>query len=122
VVGDLRELPMSDGSFDVVTCGLALTHLPALSPHSRNSHVYCGRGGHLVTSDTHWQSPYLGGIASVVDDSGTDARHPGQPIPPSDYIAAALSADRQSGSAASRCGHRARTRKARFCALEQPGR
>ena len=91
-LGDLRHLPVPDGSFDVVTCGLALAHLPALEPAFAELARVLRPGGHLVTSDIHWQSLYLGGIASVVDDSGIEARLPASRFRPSDYIAAALSA------------------------------
>jgi SAM-dependent methyltransferase len=92
VLGDLRQLPVPDGSVDVVTCGLALAHLPALEPVLAEFARVLRPGGHLVTSDIHWQSLYLGGIASVVNDSGVEERLPASRFRPSDYITAALSA------------------------------
>ncbi|AGZ41652.1 class I SAM-dependent methyltransferase [Actinoplanes friuliensis] len=91
-LGDLRRLPLPDSSFDIVTCGLALAHLPALGPAFAELARVLKPGGHLVTSDIHWQSLYLGGIAAVVDDSGLEARLPAGRFRPSDYITAALSA------------------------------
>jgi SAM-dependent methyltransferase len=90
--GDLRQLPLPDDSFDIVTCGLALAHLPALEPAFAELARVLRPGGHLVTSDIHWQSLYLGGIASVVDDGGAEARLPASRFRPSDYITAALAA------------------------------
>ena len=90
--GEARELPVPDASVDLVTCGLALPHLPALEPAFAEFARVLRPGGHLVTSDIHWQSLYLGGIASVVNDSGVEARLPASRFRPSDYITAALAA------------------------------
>lgn len=92
ILGDARKLPLPDASVDVVTCGLALTHIPALEPAFTEFARVLRPGGHLVTSDIHWQSLYLGGIASAVDDDGVEARLPASRFRPSDYIASALPA------------------------------
>ncbi|GIF75163.1 class I SAM-dependent methyltransferase [Asanoa siamensis] len=90
--GDLRALPLPDASVDVVTCALALTHLPALEPVFAEFARVLRPGGHLVTSDIHWQSLYLGGIASTVDDDGVEARLPASRFRPSAYVTAAVGA------------------------------
>jgi len=90
--GDLSALPLPDASVDLVVCGLALAHTPALKPVFAEFARVLRPGGHLITTDIHWQSLYLGGIASVVDDSGADVRLPASRWRPSDYIAAALPA------------------------------
>ncbi|MDG4827364.1 class I SAM-dependent methyltransferase [Asanoa sp. WMMD1127] len=92
VDGDLHELPLPDASVDLVTCALALTHVPALEPVFAEFARVLRPGGHLVTSDIHWQSLYLGGIASTVDDAGVEARLPASRFRPSAYVAAALAA------------------------------
>ncbi len=52
-VGSLQHLPFADGSFDVVCCGLALTHvsesLPAIAELAR----VLRDGGRLLLSDIH---------------------------------------------------------------------
>ncbi|MEV0716261.1 class I SAM-dependent methyltransferase [Asanoa sp. NPDC050611] len=90
--GDVRALPLPDACVDVVTCALALTHLPALEPAFAEFARVLRPGGHLVTSDIHWQSLYLGGIASTVDDEGTEARLPASRFRPSAYVTAAVGA------------------------------
>ncbi|GAA1891751.1 class I SAM-dependent methyltransferase [Asanoa iriomotensis] len=90
--GDLRALPVRDASVDLVVCALALTHLPALEPAFAEFARVLRPGGQLVTSDIHWQSLYLGGIASAVDDDGAEARLPASRFRPSAYVSAAVGA------------------------------
>ncbi|SNT36446.1 Methyltransferase domain-containing protein [Asanoa hainanensis] len=92
VQGDLRDLPVPDASVDLVTCALALTHLPALEPAFAEFARVLRPGGHLVTSDIHWQSLYLGGIASTVDAAGVESRLPASRFRPSAYVTAAVGA------------------------------
>lgn len=92
LLADARGLPLPDASVDLVTCGLALTHLPELETVIAEFARVLRPGGHLVTSDIHWQSLYLGGIASAVDDDGGEARMPASRFRPSAYIAAAVTA------------------------------
>jgi SAM-dependent methyltransferase len=91
-LGELAALPLPDASVDLVTCGLALPHVPELGPVFAEFARVLRRGGFVVTSDIHWQSLYLGGMASVVDDDGHEKRLPASRFRPSDYIAAALAA------------------------------
>jgi len=88
----LDRLPLPDAQVDLVTCGLALVHQPALGPVLAEFARVLRPGGHLVTSDIHWQSLYLGGIASVVGDDGVEARLPAARFRPSDYVTAAVAA------------------------------
>lgn len=89
-LGELAALPLPDASMDLVVCGLALPHVPALEPVFAEFARVLRRGGHLVTSDIHWQSLYLGGIASAVDEYGVEGRMPASRFRPSDYLTAAL--------------------------------
>jgi len=91
-LADARKLPVSDESSDLVTCGLALTHLPDLNTVITEFARVLRPGGHLVTSDIHWQSLYLGGIASAVGEDGAEARMPTSRFRPSAYVAAAVGA------------------------------
>jgi len=52
-VESLTALPYADESFDLVVCGLALCHLPELSPAAREFARVLRPGGRLVVSDFH---------------------------------------------------------------------
>jgi ubiquinone/menaquinone biosynthesis C-methylase UbiE len=44
---------LPDASFDIVCCGLALTHVPLLHPAIREMARVLTHGGHLLISDVH---------------------------------------------------------------------
>jgi malonyl-CoA O-methyltransferase len=50
---DVRALPASDGSFDVVWCRLVLGHLPSLDVAYGELARVCARGGDVVVTDFH---------------------------------------------------------------------
>jgi ubiquinone/menaquinone biosynthesis C-methylase UbiE len=62
--GPLELLPFPDGTFDVVTCALALTHLRNLGPAMAEFRRVLKPGGHLVTADVHPMLATLSGQAS----------------------------------------------------------
>lgn len=90
VEGELTALPVPDGDVDLVVCALALPHLPDLGPVFADFARVLRPGGHLILSDIHWMSLYLGGIAHAVDADGVQRRMPAHRFRPSDYLAAAL--------------------------------
>jgi SAM-dependent methyltransferase len=90
VLGDLTALPVPDADVDLVVCALALAHLPELGPALAEFARVLRPGGHLVLSDIHVRSLYLGGIATVVDPHGVPARLPAGRFLASDYLTAAL--------------------------------
>ena len=51
--GSLLHLPFPDASFDVVCCGLALTHVLVLQPAIADSRACCAMGESSVLSDMH---------------------------------------------------------------------
>src|SRR5579863_5109708 len=51
--GSLQQLPYDDGVFDVVCCGLALTHVPLLGPAITELSRVLRDGGRLLLSDIH---------------------------------------------------------------------
>jgi SAM-dependent methyltransferase len=67
---DLRRLPFDDGSFDLVVCGLALSHLPELEPAVRELARVLRPDGHMVVSVLHPFQAHLGWHAPFADESG----------------------------------------------------
>jgi SAM-dependent methyltransferase len=91
VRADLAQIPVPAATFDLVVCTLALTHhgdLPgALAEFTRVARP----GGHVVLSDIHVLSLYLGGVPSVITAEGVAAL-PAHRYWASDYLAAILGA------------------------------
>jgi SAM-dependent methyltransferase len=88
--GDLRALPLADDSADIIVCGLALNHVPALAPVMGEFARVLRPGGHLVISDGHQESVALGSIPSVVGPGGRPARVSTYRHLVGDYLRAAL--------------------------------
>ncbi|MDP4500421.1 class I SAM-dependent DNA methyltransferase [Nonomuraea turcica] len=85
---DLRAMPVEPASFDLVVCALALTHQPALGPALSEFARVTRPGGHIVLSDIHVLSLYLGGVAKVGGQDGGVRAMPASRFLASDYIAA----------------------------------
>ena len=67
--GRMEALPLEDGSVDLVTCALALTHVEDLGPVFAEFSRVLRPGGRLVTSDMHPISCMTFGMAGFpVDD------------------------------------------------------
>jgi ubiquinone/menaquinone biosynthesis C-methylase UbiE len=69
VAGDVRCLPLPADSVDVLTTGLALTHVPHLVPVLVELARVLRRGGTAIISDVHPELLYRG---SVVKSETTD--------------------------------------------------
>jgi SAM-dependent methyltransferase len=100
VAGALDRLPARDQTADLVVCALALTHVPALAPVMTEFARVLRPGGHLVISDPHLLSLYLGGVPSVAGPGGRAGLLPARRHLPSDYLTAALSCGLQPRSCA----------------------
>ncbi|MEO3795535.1 class I SAM-dependent methyltransferase [Nonomuraea sp. B10E15] len=85
---DLHDLPVGSASFDLVVCALALTHQPALGPALAEFSRVAKPGGHVVLSDIHVLSLYLGGVAKVGGPDGGPRAMPAGRFLAGDYIAA----------------------------------
>ena len=88
--GRLEALPVDDASVDVLTCALALTHVPDLEPVMREFARVLKPGGQAVLSDMHPVATMLGGIAAFPGADLTQGipyvRNLHHPV--SDYLAA----------------------------------
>ncbi|GAA1602071.1 methyltransferase domain-containing protein [Catellatospora bangladeshensis] len=89
-LGDLHELPLPDASVDLVTCALALTHVPDLAPVLGEFARVLRPGGHLVVSDIHVMSLYLGGVAHAEGPDGRRELLPAGRFLAGDYLNAAV--------------------------------
>ena len=70
--GRLEDLPLDDASVDVITCSLALTHVPDLGPVVREFARVLRPGGTAVLSDMHpFNTMLAGGIAGWPTDDIT---------------------------------------------------
>lgn len=71
--GRLEALPLDDESVDLVTCGLALTHVDDLDPVFAEFARVLRPGGRVVTADLHPITSALGGAAAFpVEDERPD--------------------------------------------------
>ncbi|MDE2838043.1 MAG: class I SAM-dependent methyltransferase [Chloroflexota bacterium] len=61
--GDLTALPLPDGAVDLAVCSFALTHCADLGPPVSELARVVRPGGHVVVSDAHPFSVYLGAQA-----------------------------------------------------------
>jgi len=90
LIGDLHQLPVLADTADLVVCALALVHVPALAPVMAEFARVLRPGGHLVISDIHIVSLYLGGVASVAGPDGQAGLLPAGRHLATDYLTAAL--------------------------------
>ncbi len=65
--GTLEELPANDASVDLLTCGLALTHVAELEPIMREFARVLRPGGQAVLSDIHPFATMTGAMAAFRD-------------------------------------------------------
>ena len=65
--GRLEALPFKSESFDLVMCGLALTHLPTIASAIAELARVLKRGGKMIISDHHPMAGFLGGSAIFQD-------------------------------------------------------
>jgi SAM-dependent methyltransferase len=91
-LGELAELPVADDSADVVTCALALSHLPALEPAVTEFARVLRPGGHLVISDVSPELILRGSVVQALGVGGEPGLVPTFRHSTGDYLRAALSA------------------------------
>jgi SAM-dependent methyltransferase len=91
-LGELEQLPVADHSVDIVTCGLALTHLPSLGPSMSEFARVLRPGGHLVISDVAPGLILRGSVVQALGPAGEPGLAPTFRHSTGDYLQAALSA------------------------------
>ncbi|MBB5914432.1 SAM-dependent methyltransferase [Nocardia transvalensis] len=90
--GDLQELPVDDASVDIVTCSLALSHIPDLVPAYSEFARVLRPGGHVVITDIHPEQVARTHVPTVRRPDGTPARLRTYPHRTGDHLRAALAA------------------------------
>ena len=91
-LGDLAHLPFATGAADLVTCGLALTHVEDLTPVFEGFARVVAPGGVVVTSDIHPVATATGGHAFFRRADGSRAVVRNHVHWPSSYVTAAIAA------------------------------
>jgi len=69
-IGQLEALPVEDASVDVITCALALTHVPQIAPVIREFARVLRPGGRAILSDMHPFMAMTSGVAAFPSDDG----------------------------------------------------
>jgi ubiquinone/menaquinone biosynthesis C-methylase UbiE len=89
-LGRLEALPLDGESVDLITCGLALTHVEDLGPVMAEFARVLRPGGHAIISDMHpFVTCFGGGAAFPTDDPGLTINYvPNLVHHAGDYIAA----------------------------------
>jgi ubiquinone/menaquinone biosynthesis C-methylase UbiE len=92
VLGDLAGLPLPACSVDVVTCGLALTHVHDLAPVFAEFARVLRPGGSVIVSDVHPGLLYRGSIVKSLSAAGEPQVAAYHRRNVADYVRAALAA------------------------------
>lgn len=91
-IGAVTGLPVADDSVALVTCGLALTHVPSLDPVFAEFARVLRPGGHVVIADMHPERVLRGAVPPLRDAEGRPVRVPAYRHLIGDYVRAALAA------------------------------
>ena len=95
LLGEIQELPVADDSVDVVTCALALSHLPYLGAAMLEFARVLRPGGHIVISDVSAELILRGSVVHALGPNGEAGLVPTYRHSTGDYLQAALSAGLQ---------------------------
>jgi ubiquinone/menaquinone biosynthesis C-methylase UbiE len=90
--GSFGALPAADGSVDLLTCMLALTHVTDLGPPVREFARVLRPGGTIITTDIHPIATALGGAALFRRADGSRAATTNHTHWVSDYVRAIVNA------------------------------
>lgn len=89
-VGELDELPLPDGSVDLVVCALALSHVPDLAAVMAQFARVVRPGGHVVIADAHHELVFRGSIVKALGPNGEPGLAETYRHTPGDFLRAAL--------------------------------
>jgi SAM-dependent methyltransferase len=89
-LGELTDLPLPDASVDLVVCGLALAHVPDLTPVMAEFARVVRPGGHVVIADAHHELVFRGSIVKAVGPNGEPGLVATYRHSPGDFLRAAL--------------------------------
>ena len=92
VAGDLRRLPVPDGSMDLVTCGLALTHVRDLQAVIAEFARALRPGGTALITEVHPELVYRGSVVRTLGRDGQPRFAETQRHTVGDYLRASLAA------------------------------
>ena len=92
LLGEIENLPVPDDSFDVVTCGLALSHLSSVGTAMLEFARVLRPGGHLVISDVSAELILRGSVVHALGPDGEPGLVPTFRHSTGDHLRAALSA------------------------------
>jgi ubiquinone/menaquinone biosynthesis C-methylase UbiE len=92
VAGDVDRLPFRDASFDLVICGLALTHIPSLERPIAELARILRPDGYLLVTDIHPIAVVTGGHAFFARSDGSRGVLRNELHWPSNYVEAFRSA------------------------------
>jgi SAM-dependent methyltransferase len=95
LLGDLRQLPLPDNGVDLVVCGLALSHVPALAPVMAEFARVLRPGGRLVISDAHHEIVVRGSVPHALGPNNEPGLAASYRHTPGDFLRAALPAGLQ---------------------------
>ena len=90
--GRLEDLPVEDGSFDLVVCCLALDHCASIERPIAELARAARPGGRVILTDIHPTMVHLGGQAAYTDEDGAWAFVRAHPHTHGDYLRAFASA------------------------------
>ncbi|HEX3813254.1 MAG TPA: class I SAM-dependent methyltransferase [Mycobacteriales bacterium] len=90
LIGDLHRMPLPEDAVDIVVCGLALAHLPALEPVMTEFARVLRPGGHLIISDAHHERILQGSVVKALGPAGEPGVSPTYRHTTGDYLRAAL--------------------------------
>ncbi|GAB4586363.1 class I SAM-dependent methyltransferase [Nocardia sp. IFM 10818] len=89
-LGGLDDLPVDDAAADIVTCSLALSHVPELRPVFAEFARVLRPGGHLVIADVHPEQVARTHVPTIRRADGAPGRVRSHHHRTGDYLRAAL--------------------------------